>query len=456
MKRPHSDTNKTGGAPAQEASTEPGILTYLEFYAGVGGWGMALTEALKTVATDDDADDSSPSLVDVTLQCAAALDHSDLCIDVYKHNHQKHAAVSQVPPKQGKRANTALSTRSMRIEQISVEQLIACQAKVWMMSPPCQPHTRQHSNQGQDLQDPRSSSFLHLCHLLTELSAKQRPALILLENVVGFETSGSCRTWRQTLSTCDYIVSHFHLNPTQVGLPNDRPRYYSVAIHRSDLAVPSSLTTTSSTTTSLASSLRRYAQQEGDTEQDPVLYTSIPELKVSPIDAQNDTPLPPLSDFLDPVSSSAGVVNKSSLSIPDSIAKRNAAWCFDICTPASTHSACFTSSYGKYVRGTGSVLYTGSDPAALEQYQGRACLPQDREFDADWSVGLNMSDLRYFSGPEMARLFGFPETFQFPASCSLKQQWKLMGNSLNVRVAARVLELGLRLLRPASLVASKK
>ena len=55
------------------------------------------------------------------------------------------------------------------------------------MSPPCQPHTRQHANQQQEKDDPRSKSFLHLCGLLGEMEEDALPSLILLENVVGFE-----------------------------------------------------------------------------------------------------------------------------------------------------------------------------------------------------------------------------------------------------------------------------
>eukprot|EP00521_Asterionellopsis_glacialis_P016736 CAMPEP_0195298730 /NCGR_PEP_ID=MMETSP0707-20130614/24107_1 /TAXON_ID=33640 /ORGANISM="Asterionellopsis glacialis, Strain CCMP134" /LENGTH=85 /DNA_ID=CAMNT_0040360941 /DNA_START=14 /DNA_END=268 /DNA_ORIENTATION=+ len=56
------------------------------------------------------------------------------------------------------------------------------------------------------------------------------PRLILMENVVGFEKSGSCERWRQVMSQRNYHVGHFHVNPTQIGIPNDRPRYYSVAV----------------------------------------------------------------------------------------------------------------------------------------------------------------------------------------------------------------------------------
>jgi tRNA (cytosine38-C5)-methyltransferase len=206
-------------------------------------------------------------------------------------------------------------------------------------------------------------------------------------------------------------------------------------------------------------SLDRYVQKEDDVESPVIPNTSIPELSVfltddNTCDKNSDYALLPLREFLHPESSLPAC--RATLAIPEAIAKRNAAWCFDICTPESTHSACFTSSYGRYVRGTGSVLYTGSDTKASHQFQ-RRILPQDREFDADWSKDLDVSkDLRYFSGREIAHLFGFPDTFEFPASCSLKQQWKLMGNSINVRVAARVLELGLRLLRPSIAVIPRK
>lgn len=70
--------------------------------------------------------------------------------------------------------------------------------------------------------------------------------------------------------------------------------------------------------------------------------------------------------------------------------------------------------------------------------------PQDRVFDPEWMKNLDRSQLRYFSGSEIARLFGFPETkFSFPTNTSLKQQWKLMGNSINCRLSSRVILIGL-------------
>jgi tRNA (cytosine38-C5)-methyltransferase len=449
MKRAHGDL---------EGPSTTETLTYIEFYAGIGGWSMALDEALRSIAETDE------SSVTTRPHCAAALDHSDLCLGVYRHNHRIRSSSDSPTSKRSAKQAASVSTRQVSIEKITLEQLIECQADVWMMSPPCQPHTRQHSNQSEDLSDPRSNSFLHICHLLEELPTEHRPSLIMLENVVGFEASGSCQRWRKILSDCDYAVGHFHLTPTQVALPNDRPRYYSVAIYRGESTKQNpqptqQLPSSSPSQSSLRLSLDRYVQQEDDVESPLIPNTAIPELSVfetddKTCDKDSDHPLPPLRDFLHPESSLPAF--RTTLAIPEKIAKRNAAWCFDICTPESTQTACFTSGYGRYVRGTGSVLYTGSDAKVSNQFQ-RRILPQDREFDADWSKELDVSkDLRYFSGREIAPLFGFPDTFEFPSSCTLKQQWKLMGNSINVRVAARVLELGLRLRRPPSSVIPRK
>jgi tRNA (cytosine38-C5)-methyltransferase len=78
-------------------------------------------------------------------------------------------------------------TKPVSIESLTKEQLEEKNAFVWMMSPPCQPHTRQHENQNEDMQDPRSKSFLHLCQMISLMDANTLPRIIMLENVVGFE-----------------------------------------------------------------------------------------------------------------------------------------------------------------------------------------------------------------------------------------------------------------------------
>jgi tRNA (cytosine38-C5)-methyltransferase len=376
----------------------------------------------------------------MSLQCLAALDHSDLCTKVYQYNHHQGGC----------------SPTTTSIERLTLKAAERWNADIWAMSPPCQPHTRQHDNQQADLEDPRSKSFLHLCNLIETMESTKLPKLILVENVIGFERSNSCLRMRQALLTRDYSVGHFHLSPTQCGIPNDRPRYYCVATRQQSLM-----------SSQAASRLRRYlpseklegctSHQHSDTSACPI-SSHLPELGLVPSSSEDrkgsmrdgngsgngspqHPPLPCISSFLDQGEHHNN--DNLDLKIPSTILDAKSAWCFDIVTPQAQRSSCFTHGYGKFVRGTGSVLYLGNAPDNKFQLVP----PEQREFDKDWAKGLDLEkSLRYFSGTEMARLLDFKDGFGFPKDVTLKQQWKLLGNSLNVRVASRMCELGLRVI----------
>jgi DNA (cytosine-5)-methyltransferase 1/tRNA (cytosine38-C5)-methyltransferase len=76
----------------------------------------------------------------------------------------------------------------------------------------------------------------------------------------------------------------------------------------------------------------------------------------------------------------------------------------DIVVPESLASACFIGGYGKRFVGSGSFLQT--------------------------SKGM-----RRFSPREISRLLGYPPDFAFPSDLPLKNQYKLLGNGLNIVVA---------------------
>lgn len=365
-------------------------LSYVEFYSGVGGWTMALEEAIRQVSDKR-----------FRLRRIAALDHSQLCNRVFAHNFGS-------------------DKKSFAIERLSQKQVEDWHATIWAMSPPCQPHTRQHSNQAEDINDPRSASFLHLVNLIENMKRDRLPALLFLENVVGFESSASMERWRTALSKQRYRMASFHLNPTQVGLPNDRPRYFCVAIQE-DFANP-------------IDNDKLLSYFDSGTDHSSGVHLAIPELQVL---AENDVlDLPSISSLLDTPCDETHKI----LQVPIKLMQSNAAWCFDIATPRSRRSSCFTQSYGRFIKGTGSILYT-DDSKEIELLD-----PAEREFQKDWAKDLDLSKFRYLSGMELARIMGFSATFTFPADCTYKQQWKLIGNSLNVRVASKVVELGLRLL----------
>jgi tRNA (cytosine38-C5)-methyltransferase len=210
----------------------------------------------------------------------------------------------------------------------------------------------------------------------------------------------------------------------------------------------------------------------------PLIHTHIEQLGVLETNSIALDDIRPISDFLEDTLDES---IREQVSIPSNLLKRSASWCFDIIQPSDRRSSCFTHSYGKFARGTGSVLYIGSlDPNLEEEARKRQrtdpedesgtsnrtlldCIqlvsPGERKFDGNWSALLQSdSDIRYLTGTEMARLMGFPidnkrkvqeeedqdaQTFRFPPTVTMKQQWKLIGNSLNVTVTAAVVELGL-------------
>ena len=482
-------TMENGNRSCADACSIVDEISYVEFYSGVGGWTMALEEALNKLGplmssirtkkpTNTRNNNASHRY---QLKRLAALDHSDLCVKVFSHNFAKSerdlgASSSETntkPNKKRKPKSSLKGPKSYSIERMPLRQLEEWSADVWVMSPPCQPHTRQHNENNhqldpqqkkKDLEDPRSKSFLKICEWLagdgsddtSRLSDQSLPSLIFLENVVGFESSNSFGRWRSALQSREYRVGHFHLTPTQVGLPNDRPRFYTVAIRDADCGFDNSSSVLPPPMENIAppsaSSLLSYLPQETkENDHAPRIWKSIPELHVTPDDKATEIEdgrqaISPISFFLDRSNSNTNAT-AATLQVPEKVLKNQSAWCFDIVLPSDRRSSCFTHSYGRFIRGTGSILYddeTVTNDGTKSSQNGVIQLlpPEEREFQANWMEQLDTTKLRYFSGDELARLFGFSQTFSFPSDTSLKQQWKLMGNSLNVRVASKLIELG--------------
>ena len=49
--------------------------------------------------------------------------------------------------------------------------------------------------------------------------------------------------------------------------------------------------------------------------------------------------------------------------------------------------------------------------------------------------------LRRFSPSEIARILGFPSTFRFPEETTTAQRYRVLGNSLNVSVVAKLMRI---------------
>lgn len=206
-------------------------LTYLEFYSGVGGWTMALRKACRDLQDhiDDSVSNTIPIPIILETKLLQAFDNSHLANHVFSHNFKTFYEMNGNPKKTKKKNKkrsassspsstsptpTSTTSKTFAIEKLSIRHLTAelPYADIWAMSPPCQPHTRNNVH-NKDMNDPRSKSFLHLCSLIETLPLENLPFMIVLENVVGFESSQSFNIWSNALRKRDYFVGHFHLSP---------------------------------------------------------------------------------------------------------------------------------------------------------------------------------------------------------------------------------------------------
>ncbi|KAJ3291253.1 C-5 cytosine-specific DNA methylase [Rhizoclosmatium sp. JEL0117] len=346
-------------------------------------------------------------------------------------------------------------------------------ASLWVMSPPCQPYTRNGSRLNS--KDARAHSFINLLQEISLMAAP--PTHILLENVLGFETSDSFALLCETLQP-RYTLQGYIINPNQCGTPNSRPRFYLLAKGK-ELSF-------------------KCVANNGKFNNGPGIGIGMPVVEPNSV-----------SDYLDLKAN-----DDETLFITHRRLWK-AAEQYDILRPSHRRSCCFTKGYGKFARGTGSILSMATDEdiiAAAEKYgfdgskQGgwevvdgchlaqvnwdgvasirviramkwlfmkyfelrskhkpkedaedegkesgakpkRLSAKRKRELDMErgsWpdkleSCPLAALKLRYFSVKEVSRLQGFPDWFEFPTTLTTEQGWKLLGNSINVEIVRGLL-----------------
>ncbi|XP_054478789.1 tRNA (cytosine(38)-C(5))-methyltransferase [Anoplopoma fimbria] len=378
-------------------------LRVLELYSGIGGMHYALKES------------------GITAQVVAAIDINTTANQIYTHNFP----------------DTTLWNKT--IEGITLDDFNKLPFDMLLMSPPCQPFTR-IGLQG-DIADPRTKSFLYILDLLPRLS--RLPRFILLENVKGFESSSARDRLVKTLMECGYTFQEIMVSPTSVGIPNSRLRYFLTAkLSAENGSTQSSKILDAFPHPAESGSPERNAaldpphpatcQPEEDMQGGHVLYK-----QETKIDAQrklsqnNDLSVRQIQDFLEPQRE----VNVEHYLLPPRTLLRYALL-LDIVQPTCRRSVCFTKGYGRYVEGTGSVLQCCTETEMEKVFRGLDQLSEEEKLQQ-----LLKLQLRYFTPREVANLMGFPQSFSFPKQISTKQKYRVLGNSLNVVVVSRLLQL---------------
>ncbi|XP_074840921.1 tRNA (cytosine(38)-C(5))-methyltransferase isoform X3 [Carettochelys insculpta] len=305
-----------------------------------------------------------------------------------------------------------------------------------------------------DVSDPRTNSFIYILDILPRL--QRLPKYILLENVKGFETSSARVILVETLEKCGFKYQEFLLSPTCLGIPNSRLRYFLIAklqsepfsFHAADQilenfpdqepkasakhTIAAGLEKENCFTLPKEENIDPNSGGNGQCLQKEVIIFKL-ETANEMERKQNqdrDLSIQMLKDFLE-----EGGEELSQYFLPPKALLRYALL-LDIVTPTCRRSTCFTKGYGHYVEGTGSVLQTAEDVQLESVFKSIEMLSEEEKLKK-----LSTLKLRYFTPREIANLHGFPPEFGFPDTITVKQRYRLLGNSLNVHVVAKLITL---------------
>eukprot|EP00929_Paragymnodinium_shiwhaense_P065759 TRINITY_DN32946_c2_g1_i3.p1 TRINITY_DN32946_c2_g1~~TRINITY_DN32946_c2_g1_i3.p1 ORF type:complete len:447 (+),score=81.88 TRINITY_DN32946_c2_g1_i3:161-1501(+) len=369
-------------------------LRAVEFFAGVGGMRAAFEEAC-VMQRDGAGVDSSRAC---SSDASGVLRRPNL--DNWISMEGSHLANSV------NAANFAVAYPPLLPQDVRLlTPPMVDHADLWLLSPPCQPYTR--VGKKLDVQDKRAAPLLHLIEVLPEL--ERPPEAIFLENVVGFDRSESWRRMSAALAARDYEVRQFHLSPLQLGIPNRRPRFYALA--------------------------RQSPGGRGRSVWGREVEGHFPDASCEVSSGR------PLSEFLDDsLEWSSAAVPKRLLERVSGQGTRPGGRRWEVVDPSSLSSSTFTSGYGRDCPEAPRFGPLLSRNAAGQGDLGGAAELDVRSGGRVVRAVHPDEDVRFFTSKELVRLFGFPPDFAFPSELMESEKYKLIGDSINVKVVAHLLK----------------
>ncbi|KAF9437339.1 tRNA (cytosine-5-)-methyltransferase [Entomortierella beljakovae] len=309
------------------------------------------------------------------------------------------------------------------------------------------------------------------------------PNYILLENVKGFEESDSRDILVESLTGAGYEYQELLITPLQLGIPNSRMRYYCLARktavvgsfvqkptgtligyipsleprsdngeghddsnqkdfidgrNQGDLSGLSTPVAAKKRKTSLTTStVTKENSEEGSEKpnEDAILADPMLALKVDTLEK--------FIEFKDKLPEEVAASQKARTN--RSISRKKSC---NMSLNTTSDRSTLRTGYYHFVESTGSIfqMETEKDTASIfdeaEMLKGRAGTPTEAEDNAKALTLLHTLGLRYFTENEVAQLMGFPITegkFSFPATTSLKQRYRVLGNSINVKVVSQLI-----------------
>jgi len=422
----------------------------IEFFSGIGGMRYGVEDAIRKQHQQQHQQQQSDEKI---LTSCIAYEISQYANQTYSLNFNepissyknKYTAKSRKNIAKSSLPESSFQIYTKLIEQLKVKDVEG--ANIWTMSPPCQPFTTTRNAKQKDSKDERCNGFKAIMNLLRQLKTStttfEPPKWIFVENVKGFMGSNMIQEWYECLKECGYHWEEYLLNPTQLGIPNNRTRYYMLA-ERSNRFSTCATTNPYNTDTDTDSDHdinRKNDVVRGNVHNTlPLLYSSSSDNPMS----RNRTTKRPLSDYIqsfliDNIDESNDDCNEIQYKIkmkeyiiPDDIFDKDWAVDIPIVSPFDTITHCFTAGYGRQIhKATGSLLLLDKD---------RSKSVEEEPIDRSNISALKGGKVRRFTPYELVLLFGFTKEFRFPDSISLEHRYKLVGNSVNVNVVSYLLQ----------------
>jgi len=417
-------------------------LKVVELFCGIGGFHEGLVKAkndLKGLPTE------------LEFEILSAVDINPNVLGCYRLNNRKIED----------RVKSADCT-AYEWEKVDGYNTLVC-------SPPCQPFSR--NGKQKDTEDSRCKALLSIIEKIKTVKKKYLPRYLVLENVKFFERSESCKMLLEALKSRGFIYRQFLVSPTDLGIPNQRARYFLIAKrgkkmnfhfdsyvknwkkkkpkaevdifeeeggeheveepdakkakvereleeedpdelakHIQDTELPEK-----EHLVKLYDNVNIFVREDGDTPEDQILGLKTND-KVHSLEKYIQE-----LDFADEMWRELYVLNEQ--------LTRRFINVVDIVRTTSSRSICFTKAYGKYAQGTGSMIdMLEKEPLSQSAESSKERIPENYQ-------------LRYFTEMEVAGVMGFPKCFSFPSELTTRQRYAMLGNSLNVNVAAMMIKL---------------
>ncbi|CAI8619474.1 unnamed protein product [Vicia faba] len=242
-----------------------------------------------------------------------------------------------------------------------------------------------------DTGDAQAFYFLQILELIPFLL--RPPSMLFVENVVRFETSDTHAKLIEILEKTNFITQEFILSPLQFGVPYSRPRYFCLAkrkppsfgngfLSRQLIQSPKQL----------FEPFNAYAKEDDLSLEDRHnLFQSCQPIEKFLVlkNLSNDTNVEPeasATGVSNGISRTSGEDNEDEYDSLDkyyihpSLLER---WgsAMDVVYPDSKRCCCFTKSYYRYVKGTGSLLATvqpmKKDNTSLKEQRLRYFTPRE-------------------------------------------------------------------------------